>query len=188
MTSTIHFTRRKGGGEGGSKQQEQKRVFELTRHRTNEPKLCCCKINGLHLSARGRGCGVATKRHVKEEEGGGRGGGLEALNMMMSFLNISNSEGPTPIYVFDFVLVLVFIVRVFIQVGNKMWFNPAPALTARRPPHKHWGSNYNLWDQRWTLSRSEGTKQSNTNKSFHGHWQDAEETSWSFKSYPTQYL
>ena len=55
----------------GSNQQEQKRVFELTRHPTNGPKLCCCKINGLHLSARGRGCGVATKRHVKEEEEGG---------------------------------------------------------------------------------------------------------------------
>ena len=49
-----------------------------------------------------------------------RGGGLEALNMMMSFLNISNSEGPTTIYVFDFVLVLVFNVHVFVQAGNKM--------------------------------------------------------------------
>ena len=149
----------------------------------------CCKINRLHLSARGRGCDVAKKKwHVKE---GGGGRGLDTLNMMMSFLNISNSEGPTPICMcltLYNVLVLVFNVHVFIQAGNKMWFNPAPALTARRPPHKHWGSNYNLWDQRWTLSRSEGTKQSNTNKSFHGYWQDAEETSWPFKSYPTQYL
>ena len=50
------------------------------------------------------------------------GGGLEALNMMMSFLNISNSEGLTTIYVFDFVLVLVLVfnVHVFVQVGNKM--------------------------------------------------------------------
>ena len=67
----------------------------------------------------GRGCDVAKKKwHVKE----GGGEGLEALNMMMSFLNISNSEGPTIIYiyVFDFVLVLVFNVHVFIQVGNKM--------------------------------------------------------------------
>ena len=68
----------------------------------------------------GRGCGRATKRHVKEDEGGV--GGLEALNMMMSFLNISNSEGPTTIYVFDFVLVLVLVfnVHAFVQAGNKM--------------------------------------------------------------------
>ena len=56
------------------------------------------------------------------QRGGGEGGGLEALNMMMSFLNISNSEGPTTIYVFDFVLVLVLVfnVHVFVQAGNKM--------------------------------------------------------------------
>ena len=67
----------------------------------------------------GRGCDVAKKNGMSKREAGG---GLEALNMMMSFLNISNSEGPTIIYiyVFDFVLVLVFNVHVFIQVGNKM--------------------------------------------------------------------